>query len=207
MPASTRLQFTQKCVDLLDQLNALKQQGLPIVYLDETLFGKRSIVSREWSSKNSNLTVSQEEQCTGYRNVIASMTEEEGILYPHLQESPCDSHDFIKYLYVLQRKMNFKPFALFMDNAPIHTAKVVKPYYADLEITPVFNVGYSPEFNPIEAVFSKVKRLFIHERLNNLVNKTGFNFDRTIKKSFRSINADHCGACVRKSLFLLQKAA
>ena len=74
--------------------------------------------------------------------------------------------------------MGGKPFALFMDNASIHKAKDVKPHYEELKITTVFNVGYSPEFNAIEAVFSKVKRLFNHQRLNNLVNKTGFNFDR-----------------------------
>jgi len=40
---------------------------------------------------------------------------------------------------------------------------------------PIWNIGYSPEFQPIEAVFSKVKRVFNSQRLNNLVNKTGFN--------------------------------
>ena len=79
-----------------------------------------------------------------------------------IQSEPCDSFDFIQYLYKLQKAMNFKPFALFMDNASIHKSKEVKPYYAQLKITPVLNVGYSPEFNPIEAVFSKVKRLFNH---------------------------------------------
>ena len=81
--------------------------------------------------------------------------------------------------------MGGKPFALFIDNASIHRAKDVKPTYQELKITTIFNVAYSPEFNGVEAVFSKVKRLFSNKRLNNLVNKTGFNFDRAIKHSFK----------------------
>ena len=45
----------------------------------------------------------------------------------------------------------------------------------------IFNVSYSPEFNPIEAVFSKVKAHFSLNRLNCLVNKIGFNTDNAIK--------------------------
>jgi len=70
---------------------------------------------------------------------------------------------------------------------------------------PSWNVSYSPEFNPIEAVFSKVKREFNSQRLNNLVNKKGFNIDKAIEAAFRMITADHCASCVRKSFFLLKR--
>jgi len=70
---------------------------------------------------------------------------------------------------------------------------------------PIWNIGYSPEFQPIEAVFSKVKRYFNSQRLNNLVNKTGFNADKEIEAAFKTITADHCAACVRKSFFLLKR--
>ena len=71
------------------------------MYLDETLFGKRSLVQRDWASKNSNLSVNQEEVCSGFRNVIASMTEEGGMCHIQIQEKPCDADDFIYYLHVL----------------------------------------------------------------------------------------------------------
>lgn len=57
MPGRVREDFRQRCVNLLDEINRVKREGLPIVYLDETLFGKRSIALKEWSNKNSNLTV------------------------------------------------------------------------------------------------------------------------------------------------------
>ena len=76
-----------------------------------------------------------------------------------------------------------------------------------LDIWPIYNVGASPEFNPIEAVFSKVKRQFSYQRLHNLVTKIGFNMDTEIEVAFKAIKPAHCAACVRKSLHLLKKAA
>ena len=94
-----------------------------------------------------------------------------------------------------------------MDQLAVHKSKDVKPYYGDYNITPVFNVGYSPEFNPIEAVFSKVKARFNSRRLHHLVNKTGFNADNEIKAAFKAIKAEHCATCVRKSRHLLERAS
>ena len=71
---------------------------------------------------------------------------------------------------------------------------------------PIYNLGYSPELNSIEAVFSKVKAIFNRQRLNGLVNKIDFDADKAIKKAFREITKEHCTACVRKSRELLDKA-
>jgi transposase len=62
----------------------------------------------------------------------------------------------------------------------------------ELDIKPIFNVGYSPEFNPIERIFSKVKRRFNAKRLSELVNNRGFNFERTINASFREVTVNDC---------------
>ena len=94
-----------------------------------------------------------------------------------------------------------------MDSLPVHKSKELSEWWPRLHIERIYNVGYSPEFNPIEAVFSKVKAIFTRKRLNCLVNKTGFNADREIGAAFRKITTDHCAACVRKSFFLLQRAA
>ena len=94
-----------------------------------------------------------------------------------------------------------------MDQLSVHKSKEVKPWYGKLDMKTIFNVAYSPAFNPIESSFSKAKRLFGDQRLNNLVNKTGFNFDNEIKRVFKAITTDHCAACVRKSLYLLKREA
>jgi len=62
------------------------------------------------------------------------------------------------------------------------------------------NVSYSPEFNPIEACFSQVKRLYCRERLNCLVNNKDFDVDKQIKSAMRVITEDLVKACANKSL-------
>ena len=57
-----------------------------------------------------------------------------------------------------------------MDQLKVHKEKNVVKHYPELDIMPIFNVSYSPEFNPIESCFSQVKRHFCAERLNVLAN-------------------------------------
>ena len=95
---------------------------------------------------------------------------------------------------------------MLMDQLTVHKAKTVKPLYPQLNIRPIFNVGYSPEFNPIESAFSIVKFHFCKSRLNDIVNRRGFNFERTIEASFKEVTVAHCRAFVRKSAALLAKA-
>ena len=129
-----------------------------MIYLDEINFTKRSLKLREWSGKNSNLAVDQKEVYVGYRSVIASMTEEKGISLIMIYEQAINNADFVYFLKKLRVRFGKQPIALFMDRLPVHKSKEVKEWWDKLNIKPVFNVSYSPEFNPIEAVFSKVKR-------------------------------------------------
>ena len=106
---------------------------------------------------------------------------------------------FIPYLKQLKR-LNPRPFALFMDQLSVHKGKEVVPWYERLDIKPIYNVGYSPEFNPIEASFSQVKRGYSRERLNALANDRSFNQTIEISKAFRVITPQLIRACVRQSL-------
>ena len=42
-----------------------------------------------------------------------------------------------------------KPFAIFLDNLSVHKTNEVLEVYKRLNITTVFNVPYSPQFNGI----------------------------------------------------------
>ena len=93
----------------------MKSEDRKLVYLDEINFSKRSVVLREWSAKNSNLAIDQEQIYVGYRSVIASMSEDTGMIHIRIQDRAVDSSDFIEYLKVLRQKMGKVPLALFMD--------------------------------------------------------------------------------------------
>ena len=81
----------------------------------------------------------------------------------------------------------------------------MKPIYAELDIVPVFNVGYTPEFNPIESVFSQVKRVFCRERLNKLVNNEEFDTNKMIHSAFSKVTKTTINACIRKSMNMIRE--
>jgi len=83
-------------------LRQVKEENRKIIYLDEINFTKRSVTSREWSHKNSNLTINQNEIFVGYRSVIASMTESDGIGFVQIRDEAITSLDFVDYLKKLQ---------------------------------------------------------------------------------------------------------
>ena len=96
--------------------------------------------------------------------MIASISEESGVELIHIHYTAVTSERFINYLYWLKRKNNNK-LAIFMDNLNVHRSKEVKEFYRDNDISCLYNVSYSPEFNPIESVFSQVKRFYNRVRL------------------------------------------
>jgi transposase len=58
-----------------------------------------------------------------------------------------------------------------MDNMRVHHSRVSKEAYKELKLTPIFNIAYSPQFNPIESVFSMIKSNYKKQLLKNLIEK------------------------------------
>jgi len=208
MTQRVRRNFVQNCQRLLAEMEQAEREGRLLVFADEILFTKRALKLREWSAKNSNLAVDQEEVYVGYRAALASMTEEKGICLVTTAENPIREPEFCAHINRLRaRAGKRRPITLFMDNLWVHKRPECRELMGKLDIRPIYNIGYSPEFNPVEAVFSKVKRRFSCQRLHDLVTKVGFNMDREIEAAFKAITPAHCAACARKSLFLLQRSS
>ena len=207
MTQRVRKNFVQNCQRLLEELEEVEREGRLLVFADETLFTKRAVILREWSARSTNLSMDQEELYVGYRSALVSMTVEKGIRLVHIYEHPIKEAEFCAHVSKLRIMAKRRPLALLMDNLWVHKNAEVKELMAKLDIRPIYNVAYSPEFNPIEAVFSKVKYQFKCQRLHNLVTKIGFNMDTEIEKAFKAIKPAHCDACARKSRHLLQRSA
>ena len=82
------------------------------------------------------------------------MTAEFGVGLSIIHNTAINGDDFIDYLKALRRHYYNKPIALFMDNLAVHKRLDVKTYYEKLNIVPVWNIGYSPEFAPIGELLS-----------------------------------------------------
>ena len=172
-----------------------------MLFLDETAFTKTTHMTRTWSPRGVHIQVDQAQVYTGYRSVIATVSCEAGVVLLDIEESITKKEEVSRYLVKLSRRMNKQPFYLFMDKASAHTAGDVKRVMESLNIIPIFNITACPEFNPIEAVFSFVKKDFRRARLNALANKRDFDLDRECNKAFKCVTPDLVTACWKRSLY------
>lgn len=68
--------------------------------------------------------------------------------------------DFLGFLYQLRHKEKKKRILLIVDNARIHHAKRVKKYCEEHHIKLIYLPAYSPELNPIEFLWKRIKKVY-----------------------------------------------
>jgi len=68
--------------------------------------------------------------------------------------------DFLKFLYQLRSREKKKWIVLVVDNARIHHAKKVKKYCKAHHVKLIYLAPYSPELNPIEFLWKKIKKIY-----------------------------------------------
>jgi transposase len=114
-------------------------------------------------------------------NTIAILTED-GIKAPYTYTTTLTASVFIRYLdtHVLPILTNEQ--TLIMDNHPVHHAKAVTAYLNENKINVIYTPSYSPELNPIEEAFSKIKN-YIKKQKAWTVDKLKY----VIKEAFCSI--------------------
>ena len=96
-------------------LERVEREGRVLVVLDEIVFTKRSLQARDYSARNTNLSVDQTDVYAGYRKVIATVTEAEGVGYTQILAEGIDGVIFRDFLKKLRARMGTDPIALFMD--------------------------------------------------------------------------------------------
>ena len=67
---------------------------------------------------------------------------------------------FKQYVDQLREENGNDKICLFMDNLSAHTSHKSQKNMTDNGFRFIYNLAYEPDFNPIESVFSKVKRRF-----------------------------------------------
>ena len=133
------------------------------------LQGERAIEFKRYT-ETANVTV----------NLLASLA---GVCYANTVDGPADTADF---LYFFEEAYNSidpttnqtclkKGDIIVMDNAPTHHnngGQILREFLEDIGVELVYMPAYSPEFNPVEYVFGKLRTLmkyqFVEETYRNL---------------------------------------
>ena len=100
-----------------------------------------------------------------------------------LKEGSIKSSDFILFIDDLN-KLN-KNCSYLIDNASIHTNKKAKEFYKTNKINIIFNAPYQSKFNPIEMVFSLLRK-----KLNKRIVKAQKEIEEEIEQFIKEIKEE-----------------
>ena len=120
--------------------------------------------------------------------VIMAVSREEGLEYYEIYEKSVDVDAFMEFLMCLRLRLIGQKVALFLDNLSVHHSKKVKSFCDKKDLPLIFNLAYSPEYNPIENVFSLVKNRYKRDKHQSMVKHDHFDALKLVKKSIEDLN-------------------
>jgi transposase/DNA-binding protein Fis len=162
-------------------------------FIDETSFCVNDIFNYGYSNKGKEILKITKHSRNKERLTLLSSISKDSIKYQIIKGS-VNSDIYLNFID--KNKEYFKNRNLVQDNARIHHSKKVKEFCKEQKINMVYNPPYTPEFNPIELVFNKLKTEFkkldhknieyeIHKCLKKITNK---DINNTFNHSLKFIN-------------------
>lgn len=86
--------------------------------------------------------------------MIAAITREHGLLHYKCTGKSVNKEKFTDFVKELRNKIGTRPATLFMDNLKVHQTHLVRNECKTQGFKLIYNVAYSPQYMPIEFVFS-----------------------------------------------------
>ena len=128
--------------------------------------------------------------------VLAAISKEKGQEHYRIFENSVNIQKFKQYLQELRNLNGEDKIALFMDNLSAHRSEKSKVEMARLGFRCIFNVPYSPEYNPIEFVFSKVKQRFRGLRARKMAGVIQDGHEAMVRQAVENVRKQDIVNCV-----------
>ena len=164
--------------------DALIAENRQFVALDETGFGRNSGCTVGYAPVGQQLRVQRQAPRFTTTSVIA-VASQSGIIARRSRHGSFNTQRLLEFLETLHLAAGT---VFLLDNVSFHHAKEVKALACQRGWTLLYTPPYSPWFNPIEGMFSIVKRAFY---------KNG-----SIDHAFSRLTQSHAGAFFGQSLRL-----
>lgn len=179
---STTKDLSTKTLDFIQKRDSLLSQEYTFFSLDETSFGRRGKPVTGYSEKGKVLRIVRKQpRITTVSSLV--MISNKTIVQRLDSTKAFNSTSFFNFVksYIFPEKS-----VILLDNVSFHHCTSVKQYCKEKNIILLYVPPYSPWFNPIEGVFSIVKRSYY---------KTG-----SIEDSFSRVTSKHIEAFFKDSL-------
>ena len=154
------------------EMTKCRNQGYRFVYIDETMFTRKTVPLTEWTRRKENVTLDQAQLNEPTLALLCGISKENGLEHFQIFNFSVNVERFIDYLQGLRSANENDKICLFLDNLSAHTSERSKEEMKRLKFRWVYNVPYSPQWNPIELAFSQLKRNFRKLRAKKLIEHT-----------------------------------
>ena len=135
-----------------------------IICIDETSINTHTSFDYGWSERGTKIIKVHKKSRMTY--TVISAISNKLIIYNEIIKGSSDAESFKQFIMKVLEKTDKSKYLL-MDNARIHHSKIVKDYIDTTDSQIIYNVPYTPEYNPIEMIFSKVKRIIKSKNNSN----------------------------------------
>lgn len=180
--------------------NKLKKKSIKdIISIDESSFDTHISHNYGWSEKGTKITIIKKEKYIRYTIICA--IDSQKVIHIKIIKGSADKFIFLDFMKELVAKINANQnYCILLDGARIHHAIIFQKFMEEQEnLELVYNVPYSPEFNPIEKVFNEAKGKIKGYKLTNA------NFINNISRCFRNISSENLTNYYNKSLEFIEK--
>lgn len=148
-----------------------------IICIDETYIHSNFSKNYGWNKIGERLVHYKKSNPIKY-SIIAAISNKTIVKY-NISKQNINSNSFKKFIYELN--LSFNNHYFLMDNVSFHHSKIIKNIFANSSNQLLFIPPYSPDFNPIEMVFSQFK--------SNIKYLNNDDFAHMISESFSIISS------------------
>lgn len=158
----------------LDMIEKLKVFGT-IISIDECYFSEKVLPLNGYSKRGTRVVTTLSKSSWKAKSLLMAMSNKGEIWY-NIIDGSVTGKQFEDFISLLPKES-----MIILDNAAIHRTKVDERKH--------FIPPYSPEYNPIENIFSKAKGIF------RKLNASHSDVSRNIKKSIDQITTNDVKNC------------
>lgn len=183
---SQPVDLQEKTNNFLERRSDLVKEERFFVSLDETSFGRNGINAKGYSPRGSKLLIKKQQPRMSTVSAMAVVSNSR-IIHWEQKQGSYNTESFCKFLehLILPHGTVF-----LLDNVRFHHSKLANEVAVRKGWTFLFTPAYSPWFNPIEGVFSIVKRHYYS--------------NQNVISAFDAVEERHLAAFFRSSMTLNQ---
>ena len=157
-----------------------------VIFCDECMFTHATMPKLAFACMGDNVVVDPNHGNSAATALIAGISAEHGLVHFLMYDRSVNTDGFLEFLENVTGSLGDQKIAVFMDNLNVHRSKRAKAFMEENDVRAIYNVPYSPEYNPIEVYFGHIKRPYRQMKLEKMVNKEKFDARKLIMEAIET---------------------